>query len=556
MEEESLFWADQIAREVKARVSEEPTLQKVVKEKGYICYDEKTPSGRIHIGSARGWIIHDTVAKSLRELKLKARFILSSDDFDPMDAIPPGLDKNKYEKFLGIPMKNVPSPNPNYKSFADYYFNDSTEIFPEYGINAELERTSQHYENGDFNKYIKLALDNSEKIQSIYEGVYGKVRASEKLPFNPICEKCGKIGTTLAYEWDSEREVVKYKCKEDLVEWASGCGHESEISPYDGNGKLPWKIEWAAKWPAIGVVYETAGKDHFTKGSSRDIAVRVCEKIFNYPPPYPSSRDGIGKGYEFFTVGGKKMSTSKGIGLSFREISSLISPKILKYLVVRTRPHAVIDFDPLGTNKLILLYDNYDRTERIYFDLEKADTEKETAHEKRAYELSHIGKISEKIPPEVPLSLASMVVQTVNFNIEKSIAILHKIKKVPKKLSAAEHKYLTERLRDAISFVKEFAPEEYKFAVSEKVNSAILAQLSDMQKSALKKLAEDLKKEHSQEELEKHLYDLAKKFELKSNEFFSAAYLVLIGKEKGPRLAPFLLSLDRKFLIERFSSVM
>ena len=550
-----MFWADQTAKAVKQRISEEPVLQKVVKQKGYICYDEKTPSGRIHIGSARGWIIHDTVAKALRELGLKAHFILSADDMDPMDAIPSGLDKAKYEKYMGVPMKNVPSPKPNYKSFADYYFKDSTEIFPEYGIEAELERTSQHYENGDFNPYIKLALGNFGKIQSIYQEVYGKVRATEKLPFNPICEKCGKIGTTLAYEWDSEREVVKYKCSPDMVDWAKGCEHEGEISPYDGNGKLPWKVEWAAKWPAIGVVYETAGKDHFTKGGARDVAIRICAQIFDYPPPYPSSRTDFGKGYEFFTVGGKKMSTSKGIGLSFREISSLISPKILKYLVVRTRPHAVIDFDPLGTNKLILLYDNYDRTERIYFGLEKADTEKETAHEKRAYELSYIGNIPAKIPSQVPLSLASMAVQTVNFDTEKSIAILQKIGKATKKLSPAEHKYLSERLRDAVSFVKEFAPEEYKFTVSEKINSVILAQLSDVQKSALKKLAEDLKKEFSQEELEKHLYDLAKKFDLKSNEFFSAAYLVLIGKERGPRLAPFLLSLDQKFVSERLRSV-
>ena len=248
MDEDSLFWADQTAKAIKVRVSEEPLLQKIAKEKSYICYDEKTPSGRIHIGSGRGWIIHDTVAKAMRELGMKARFILSADDMEPWDAIPAGLDKKKYEPLMGIPMKNVPSPDPKYESFADYYFKDSTEIFPEFGIEAELEKTSQHYENGDFNKYIKLALDNSQKIQKIYEDVYGKVKATEKLPFNPICEKCGKIGTTFAYEWDSEREILKYRCSPDLVEWAVGCGHEGEISPYNGNGKFPWKVEWAAKW--------------------------------------------------------------------------------------------------------------------------------------------------------------------------------------------------------------------------------------------------------------------------------------------------------------------
>ena len=46
------------------------------KEKGYIVYDEKTPSGKIHIGSGRSWIIHDVIAKAMRNIGLKAKFIL------------------------------------------------------------------------------------------------------------------------------------------------------------------------------------------------------------------------------------------------------------------------------------------------------------------------------------------------------------------------------------------------------------------------------------------------------------------------------------------------
>ena len=556
MEPDSLFWADQFAREVKDRVANDKTLQKVVNEKGYICYDEKTPSGRIHIGSGRGWVIHDTVTKAMRDIGLNAKFILSADDMDPLDAIPTGLDKKKYEPLMGVPMCKVPSPVEGYKSFADYYFRDSTDKFPDFGIEATLERTSQHYENGDFNPCIKLALDNFGKIQKIYADLYGeKNKASEKLPFNPICEKCGKIGTTVAYAWDKEREMLKYRCSKDLVEWASGCGYEGEISPYNGNGKFPWKIEWAAKWPTVGVLFETAGKDHFTKGGSRDVAVRVCTQVFNYPPPYPSSPNDFGKGYEFFTVGGKKMSTSKGLGASFREISEKLSPQILRYLLVRTRPHATIDFDPFGTNKLLLLYDNFDRCERIYFDAEVSENEKEIAQEKRIYVLSAVGKLPEKMPAKISLSLASLVVQSVNFNMEKSIEILQGMKKLPAKLSNQDKKYALARLGDAASFVKEFAPEEYKFVVLEKPDKQAISQLNDIQKGALKKLAAVMKKDLSVEDLEQQIYDLARDNKLESKDFFRAAYLALIGKEKGPRLAQFLLSLDKEFVIERFNSI-
>ncbi len=550
MAEESLFWADQIARIVKERVDQDPKLKKIVKDRGYICYDEKTPSGHIHIGSGRGWIIHDTVAKAMRDLGLNARFVLSSDDYDPFDKFPSYLDRSKYEKYLGVPFRNIPSPEPGYESYADYYFTEVTSKFEEFGIEAELESTGQRYINGDFNWAIKIALDNADKIREIYKRIYGKSIGAEKLPFNPICEKCGKIGTTLAYEWDPDREVVKYKCVEDLVPWAKGCGYEGEISPYDGNGKLPWKVEWAAKWPTVGVVFETAGKDHFTKKGSREVAVAIANEVYDFPPPYPSSRTSIGKGYEFFTVGGRKMSTSKGRGVWFADIAEKVPPKILRYLLVRTRPRAVIDFDPYQTNKILLLYDNYDKTERIYFGVEKVN-ERERAQEKRIYELSYVGKIPSKLPPQLPLGEAAMIVQSVNFDKEKALKIVKKIRKLPEKLSTEDIAYLNDRLDSAIKWVEEFAPEEYKFVVQEKMPEAV-KKISEEQKEALKLLADQLsKKEFTKEELEEEIYRIAKET-VGSRKFFEASYIALIGKTHGPRLAPFLLTLNREFLVRRF----
>ena len=80
-----MHWADNIALQVKERVDSDPRLKKIVEEQGYLVYDEKTPSGEIHIGSGRGWVINDCVGKALRKLGLNAVFILSSDDMDPYD---------------------------------------------------------------------------------------------------------------------------------------------------------------------------------------------------------------------------------------------------------------------------------------------------------------------------------------------------------------------------------------------------------------------------------------------------------------------------------------
>ena len=75
--------------------------------------------------------------------------------------------------------------------------------------------------------------------------------------------------------------MLYYECRDDVVKWAKGCDNKDWIYPYDGNGKFPWKVEWAAKWPSKGVIIETAGKDHFTKGGSRTIACRISVDVFD-----------------------------------------------------------------------------------------------------------------------------------------------------------------------------------------------------------------------------------------------------------------------------------
>ena len=553
-EQESLFWADQWARKVIERFESDEDLQKVVKKHGYICMDEKTPSGHIHIGSGRGWIITDTIAKALRNQGVKGRFILGSDDIDPFDKFPSYLKKETYEKYLGMPFRDIPSPEKGYKNYADYYFSECTEKFDEFGIEVELQSTGENYDKGLFNDTIKIALDNTKEIQDIYRRVSGEDSAgTKKLPFNPICEKCGKIGTTEAYEWDSEREVVKYRCRKDLVKWAEGCGYEGERSPYNGGGKFPWKVEWAAKWPSIGVTYETAGKDHFTYGGSRTMAVAIAKDIFKYRPPLPSDWDETGKGYEFFTVGGRKMSTSKGSGVGFATISEHVPPRLLRYLLIRTRPRAVLDFDPYDSNKLLLLYDNYDATERVYFEKDEKENKREVEHEKRLYELAYVGKIPKKLPLQVNLGHASMIVQSTNFDIDHSLEILKKTGHVKKTASKEDLDYVKNRLKRAGQWIKEFAPEQYKFIVQEKLPAEV-KELSKEERSALKKLADIIGTgKWKEKDLESAIYNFAKE-ELTPKQVFRSAYLALLGKERGPRLAQFVLSLDRKFVLERFKA--
>ena len=283
------------------------------------------------------------------------------------------------------------------------------------------------------------------------------------------------------------------------------------------------------------------------------MAVAIAKDIFKYRPPLPSDWDETGKGYEFFTVGGRKMSTSKGSGVGFATISEHVPPRLLRYLLIRTRPRAVLDFDPYDSNKLLLLYDNYDATERVYFEKDEKENKREVEHEKRLYELAYVGKIPKKLPLQVNLGHASMIVQSTNFDIDHSLEILKKTGHVKKTASKEDLDYVKNRLKRAGQWIKEFAPEQYKFIVQEKLPAEV-KELSKEERSALKKLADIIGTgKWKEKDLESAIYNFAKE-ELTPKQVFRSAYLALLGKERGPRLAQFVLSLDRKFVLERFKA--
>jgi lysyl-tRNA synthetase class 1 len=549
-EPESMHWADKIALQIKERVENNPILKGVVKKEGYIIYDEKTPSGTIHVGSARGWIIHDCIAKALRQIGIKAKFVLSSDDMDPYDKPNKELGSS-WDKCLGMPFSDIPSPVKGYKSFGDYYFSQVTEKFDEWGIECELESTGDKYIKGNFNPQIKLILDNAGKVQAIYAELYGEGKGfAEKLPFNVKCPKCGKIATTKATKWDKEKELIFFECREDEVKFAKGCNYSGWISPYNGNGKFPWKVEWPAKWPMRGVIYEIAGKDHFSAGGSRTIGCRIAVDVLNYPPPLPSDGYKEGDGYEFFTVGGAKMSTSRGKGFAFKDITEYAPAHMLRYLMVKTRPNAVVDFNPYNDNDLLLLYDRYDKMEDIYFGKTEA-SEEEKKQQKRIYELSYIGKIPKKCPVHIPLNTASAALQIALFDEDKAIEILKKQGLIEKKVTKEDLRHIKERLDFAKKWVKEFASEQYKFELNEKLTPEIIGKLNGIQKKALKVLKDKLEaKDYDEKTLFEEFYKIKEESGIEVKDFFKAAYTVLINKEKGPKLAPFILAIGKERVLK------
>jgi lysyl-tRNA synthetase class 1 len=112
------------------------------------------------------------------------------------------------------------------------------------------------------------------------------------------------------------------------------------------------------------------------------------------------------------------------------------------------------------------------------------------------------------------------------------------------KPSRQEEDAIRKRLSYARTWVELHAPE-HRIMLLEKPPAGL--KLSAGQKKAIEELATALgKKKLTQEELHGAFWEIAKKHGIKPQEFFSAVYSVLIGKESGPKLAPFMLAVGQK----------
>ncbi len=498
-----MFWADKIAKDI-------------IDSGKYVPYwvdDMKTPSGYAHVGSLMGPVIHSMIFQSLKDLGKEVDYTFVINDFDPADDLLPEI-KGTHESELGKPLKLAKSPDPKFESMADLFSTDFLNAIKNLGVNVKVLSSWELYHQGKFDEVIKKALDNAEKIQDIYQRISGsQKKQSGWLPFQVICEQCGKLGTTKVFAWDSEK--VSYKCEPNLVKWAVGCGYEGKITPFGGTGKLPWKVDWPAHWKVIGVTIEGAGKDHASKGGSYDIAMEICKEVFDFAPPFRLP-------YEFILIGGKKMSSSKGLGLKAHDLIEILPPNVARFLFARNGIKSQTNFDPEDKNAIPSLFDDYQKAAEAYFSKSDEDLG-------RAFEISQIEEI--KKPPMIRFSILTSWVQMPNMD--------GKIKEGG----------LEEWAKYARVWVERFAPDDQKFTVQKELPKNI--DLSEEQKELLRKTAEFISEVKDPSELQTKIYDLGKSLELASGDTFSAFYKALIGKDHGPRLAWFLLSLDKSFVKER-----
>jgi lysyl-tRNA synthetase class 1 len=485
--------------------------------------DMKTPSGRIHVGSLRGVIVHDLIYKALVKEGVNAKFSYVFNDMDPMDGMPSYLDSDKWGKYMGQPLYKIPSPEPGHDSFASYFAQEFIEVFNSLNCHPQIIWSHELYKSGKMDPIVKLFLDNADKVRGIYKTVAHAQRAPDWIPYNPICEKCGKIGTTKAYKWDGQ--YVHYRCEEKMVTWAAGCGHEGKIEPKGENGKLPWKLDWPAHWKVIGVTIESSGKDHMSSGGSYDMAVHFCKDLLEIDAP-----DAMG-GYEWFTIGGRKMSSSKGIGSSAKEVASILPPELFRFMQVRTPIKTHLDFNPYGET-IPNLFDDYDRCLNAHFmkienALPKGKAGEVQADFARIVELSEVKQLPKRRLFVPRFRTIANLIKAKNDNIE---SFFEKQKKGP--LTDEEKELLKERVTYARIYLEQYTEKNHQ----EDTKSTSFTP-NGLQAKFLKELAGKLSGINPGNglDIQDAVFSSIKETGLKPREAFTAFYQTLTGKPYGSK---------------------
>lgn len=516
-----MHWADVLARELLER-SPAHTLATGI-----------TPSGPIHVGNLREVLTTEAVHRAIGDAGGRSTLLYVGDTFDPLRKVYPFLEDHPsidFAEHVGKPLCEVPCPCGDHPSYAHHFLEPFLTALDELGVEPTTHLAHELYGSGAYQEAIVKALDGTQRIREVLEGVSGRELPVNWLPLNVRCTACGRItgSKPLLYEFPE----LEYRCD---------CGHEGRVDVRTpGVGKLPWRIDWPARWSFLGVTFEAFGKDHAASGGSWDTGVPIAREIFGIEPPHHTV-------YEFINVkGGGAMHSSTGTAVAAEAVLQVTPPEVLRFFFHRYQPNKHIEFDPgLG---LLDLVDEYDRILTLFHETGDSAEVKDVDRVLTLAQPS--GELPEHPGQSVGMRHLSGVVQVYD-DLVGVLASLERSGHVTE-LEPRERRLLEHRVARTKAWLSTFAPESVTFEVPEDVPADALDEDDRAILAALAAVLEAT--EWEAQAVHDAVYAAAEKAGVGGGRVFKAAYRALIGRDRGPRLGAFLASLEKTWVVARFEA--
>ena len=314
-----MHWADHTAQTLRARGESQVIASGI------------TPSGEFHVGHLREILTAEMIHRACLDAGMDSRYIFIVDSMDPLRRVYDFLSPS-YEQYIGHPLAYIPAPGPDGEpdqdggSYADHFLAPFLAALKQIGVEPEVVMNHETYESGAFADKTHSAIEQRDEIRRVIEEVSGREVPEDWFPYNPLGSDGSIDGVS----------VTGYE--HPHVHWVDSHGVEGMSDIRTAQGKLPWRIDWAAKWGIHGITCEPAGKDHGAAGGSYDTGIPICEMLGSEPPHKMV--------YEWIQLKGMgPMSSSTGLTVGPMDALALVPPEIMRYVIARSKVGRHIDFD-------------------------------------------------------------------------------------------------------------------------------------------------------------------------------------------------------------------
>ena len=516
-------WIDKIAHDLISRENKLGRDTKLIRVESGL-----GASGIPHIGSMGDAVRAYGVTLALQNLGYESELIAYSDDMDGLRKIPYGLPDSLHKE-IAKPVSEVSDPFGDcHASYGAHMSSLLLEGLDRVGVRYKFQSGTAAYKNNMLSKQIDTILRNSNRLGIGIQAMIGQDKYNQTLPYFPICQNCHRLYVAKAEKYFPEEMKVAYSCMDTRIgnETIKGCRYVGESNINNGNGKLAWKVEFAARWQAFDIRFEAYGKDIMDSVKVNDW---VSSDILGYSHP-------LHLRYEMFLDKvGKKISKSKGNVLTpqmWLEYGTPESLLLLLYKRVTGTRHVSIDDIPS-------LMDEYDFYEDVFFGNALEENQIKLAKIRGIYEYINHLKPSSSPSKHVPYRLLVQQALLFSADAERIDRIYGRLAKYG--IAAEKNAIMTKKIRLASNWADDQGLQNDRRSELD---------LTQKDKDALRELIQALRefkgKENNNDSpkiLQSRIFDISRRNEVGIKEFFTILYRILVGTDRGPRIGNYVLDL-------------
>ncbi len=476
-------------------------------------------SGLPHIGSVGDAIRSYGVKLALETAGFESELLAYSDDFDGLRKVPAGFP-SWLSEYIAQPVSRIPDPFGCHGSYAEHVGFLLRDSLDRLGIEYRFQSGTEAYRSGALNEQMRTILSRADEVGRKIKELVGQSKYESSLPYTPVCGECRRIYTTRALSFDG-RDTVTYRCEGADVGGhpLEGCGHEGKVGLSDGEGKLMWKVEFAARWAAFDIRFEAYGKELTDSVKINDW---VSEKVLGHHPPYHAR-------YELFQdKSGKKMSKSSGNLLAPGEWLEYASPASLRLLMYKR----IVGARNISVADIPAYMDELDDLEEAYFSRKRDPNPMKDAKQRGLYEYTTLLKMPQRAGVHVPYRLMAQLAGLAPEGAREEFVMRRLVNYGMAKEPSAE---LSARIAWAARWVQREGMKPRK-----------AVKIRGKPKKAVREFARAIASMSDPVQVQNAAFEALKGNGLSPSEFFPSVYEVLVGSDRGPRLGPYILDFDPK----------